>query len=161
MIKSSFSGFAIQLAATLCLIFPLLAATSPARADRCDELAQQLKAQIDGLTIGKEAVNQIELKHPAVTRAALGCTSRNITNEVFAVTDVRKPAPAFYDFVGRAAAQVFTIPLDDARNGAARCIKRIGLIRGYSVATRYRRLDIRCSWTKGETMVSISRERDS
>jgi hypothetical protein len=160
MTKSSFSGFFGRLAAFLCLVAPLLAA-APARADRCDELAQQLKAQIDGLTIGKAAVNQIELKHPAVSRAALGCASRNITNEVFAVTNARKPAPAFYDFVGRASAQVFTVPLDDARNGAARCLKRIGLIRGYSVATRYRRLDVRCSWNKGETMVSISREKDS
>lgn len=159
MTKSSYSGSATRLAAGLCLILPLFAA-APARADRCDDLAQQLKAGIEGLSIGKTGANQIELKHPAVTRAALGCPSRNVTNEVFAVTDARKPAPAFYDFVGRASAQVFTVPLDDARKGAMRCVKRIGLIRGYSIATRYRRLDIRCSWTKGETMVSISREKD-
>jgi hypothetical protein len=134
---------------------------SAARADACDDLAKQLQEQIDGLTVGAAALNQVELKHPAVKRAALGCPSRNITNEVFAVTDARKPAPAFYDFVAKAAAMVFTIPVDDIRNGTTRCVNRIGFLRGANIVTRYRRLDIRCSGSKTGTVVSISREKDS
>jgi hypothetical protein len=142
------------------LALPLVLGAGAAKADRCDDLAKQLANQIDGLAVTKAETNQIPLKHPAFRRAALGCASRNVTNEVFATTDARKPSAAFYDTIGRAAALVFTIPLDDARRGAERCVKQIGLIRGYSRATRYRALDVRCSWNKTETMVSISRQRD-
>lgn len=139
----------------------LLVLTAPAaRADACDDLARQLKGQIDGLTIGKTGVNLINLQHPSVKRASLGCASRNVTNEVFAATESRKPSDAFYDFVAQAAALVFTIPRNDALNGASRCIKRIGIFRGYTIATRYRQLDIRCTGGKTGTTVSISRERD-
>jgi hypothetical protein len=142
--------------------FGMLALAAPAaHADGCDDLARQLKGQIDGLTIGKPGVNLIELEHPAVQRASLGCASRNVTNEIFAATDSRKPSEAFYDFVARAAALVFTIPKSDALNGTTRCVKRIGIFRGYTIATRYRRLDIRCTGGKAGTTVSISREKDA
>jgi hypothetical protein len=139
----------------------LALAASAARADSCDDLAKQLKAQIDGLTIGETKVNMVSLQHPAVKRASLGCASRNITNEVYASTESRKPSDAFYDFVARAAALVFTIPKSDALNGATRCVKRIGFIRGYSIATRYRGLNVRCFGGKDGTTVSISREKDT
>lgn len=157
-----FSSFSPQrLLAAGFAVFGLLALAAPAaRADACDDLAKQLKGQIDGLAIGKTGANIINLQHPAVKRASLGCASRNVTNEVFAATESRKPSDAFYDFVARAAALVFTIPRNDALNGAARCIKRIGIFRGTTIATRYRRLDIRCTGGKTGTTVSISRERE-
>jgi hypothetical protein len=149
------------LAAGLAIAGTLTLSAPAARADACDDLAAQLKGQIDGLTVGKPGVNLIELKHPAVTRASLGCSSRNVTNEIFAATDSRKPSEAFYDVMARAAAIVFTIPKTDAMNGTRRCIRRIGIFRGYSIATRYRRLDIRCTGGKTGTTVSISREKDT
>ncbi len=157
-----FSPFAAArlFAVGVTLLGPLLLSATTARADACDDLARQLKGQIDGLSIGKTGANLITLQHPAVKRASLGCASRNVTNEVFAATESRKPSDAFYDFVARAAALVFTIPRSDALNGASRCIKRIGIFRGYTIATRYRRLDIRCTGGKTGTTVSISRERE-
>ena len=41
--------------------------------------------------------------------------------------------------------------------GATRCIKRMGLFRGDNVTTRYRRLDMRCTRTKTEASITISR----
>ena len=134
---------------------------SPARADRCDELAAQLARNISSLKVGKTAANAIALTHPATTSMRLGCASRNVTNEIFASTESKKPSPAFYDVVASAAALVFTIPKKDTLNGTTRCIKRIGLLRGYDIKTRYRRLDIHCTRTKAGTSVAISRERDS
>jgi hypothetical protein len=148
---------------TIALAIAALAAlwAAPARADSCEDIAGLLKSQIDGLAIGKPAANHIALAHPAVTRASLGCAARNVTNEVFLETDSRKPSQAFYDFAARAAAVVFTIPSDDIRRGVQRCVGRIGLLRGYDIATRYRRLDIRCSGSKTGTTVTISRSTDT
>lgn len=134
--------------------------SSPARADRCDDLAKQLAAQITGLKIGKTMAGVIYLEHPAVTQASLGCSSRNRTNDVFASTDKRKPAPEFYDFVATAAAQVFTIPKPDALKGAQRCVKRTNIIRGYNISSRYRRLDIHCTVAKIGVRITIAREKD-
>ena len=147
--------------ATLAVVLAIVTCAAPqARADACDDLAKQLKGQIDGLTVGKTVANAIELQHPALKRASLGCSSRNVTNEVFAATDARKPAPAFYDVVAGAAALVFTLPKGDLVTGTTRCIKRIGIFRGYTIATRYRGLDIRCTGGKTGTTVSISRQKD-
>ena len=137
-----------------------IAASSPARADRCDDLAKQLAAQITGLKIGKTMAGVIYLEHPAVTQASLGCSSRNRTNDVFASTDKRKPAPEFYDFVSTAAALVFTIPKPDALKGAQRCVKRTNIIRGYNISSRYRRLDIHCTVAKTGVRITMSREKD-
>jgi hypothetical protein len=41
--------------------------------------------------------------------------------------------------------------------GTSRCIKRIGILHGNDVSTRYRRLDMRCTRTKTETSIAISR----
>jgi hypothetical protein len=146
---------------------PLLAAMtltmsgiSPARADRCDDLAGQLKSQIEGLGVGKTAANVIYLSHPKAKQITLGCASRNLSNQLFAKADSRKPTPAFLDLVASAAAIIFTLPKDDMRKGATRCLKRMGIIYGNDVSTRYRRLDMRCARTKTEASITISRTRD-
>jgi hypothetical protein len=133
---------------------------SPARADRCDDLAGQLKSQIDGLTVGKTAANLIYLSHPQAKEITLGCAGRNYTNQLYAKADSRKPSAAFLNLVASAAAITFTLPKDDMLNGATRCIKRMGLFRGDDVATRYRRLDMHCTRTKTEASISISRGTD-
>src|SRR5471032_408663 len=117
---------------------------SPARADRCDDLAKQLKGQIDGLEVGKTAANLIYLSHPKAKEITLGCAGRNLANQLFAKSDSRKPPQAFLDLVASAAAIIFTLPKDEMLKGATRCITRMGLFRGDDVSTRYRRLDMRC-----------------
>ncbi|MGO9359896.1 MAG: hypothetical protein ACLP1D_19900 [Xanthobacteraceae bacterium] len=153
--------FGVKIAVAFAALIAALATASAARADACEELATLLKSQIDGLSTGKPAANHIELAHPAVTRASLGCASRNVTNEVYVSTVSLKPSDDFYDFAARAAAVVFTIPSDDVRRGVQRCVNRIGILRGHDIATRYRRLDIRCSAGKDGTAVTISRESDT
>lgn len=147
-----------MLAAALVLLAALGA--SPARADRCDDLAGQLKNQIDGLGVGKTAANMIYLSHPKAKEITLGCASRNVTNQLYAKADSRKPQPAFLDLVASAAAIIFTLPKDDMLKGASRCIKRMGIIHGDDVSTRYRRLDMRCVRTKTEASIAISRSTD-
>jgi hypothetical protein len=149
--------------ATLAAVVALLAAfsltalgTSPARADRCDDIAAQLKGQIDGLKVGITAANVIYLSHPAAKELSLGCRGRNYSNELYAKTG-RKPKPEFFDLVGRATAIVFTLPKDDALTGTTRCIKRMGLLRGDNIKMRYRRLDFECSRTRTEASIAITR----
>jgi hypothetical protein len=134
--------------------------TSSARADRCDDLAGQLKSQIDGLAVGKTAANLIYLSHPQAKEITLGCAGRNYTNQLYVKADSRKPSAAFLNLVASAAAITFTLPKDDMLSGATRCIKRMGLFRGDDVATRYRRLDMHCTRTKTEASISISRGTD-
>ena len=145
---------------SLLLLAALLSAPSLARADACDDLAAQLASQISGLTVGKTAAGVIYLSHPAVKRASLGCSSRNRENDIYALTDKKKPAPEFFDFVSSAAALVFSIPKLDALRGAQRCTGRIGIIRGYNIETRYRKLDILCDRADSGTGVTISRAKD-
>ncbi len=145
-------------AATLALLTALCA--SPARADRCDDLANQLKSQIDGLAVGRTAANLIYLSHPKAKEITLGCAARNVAYQLYAKSDVRKPKPAFIDLVASAAAIIFTLPKDDMVRGATRCIKRMGLLHGDDVATRYRRLDMRCVRTKTDASITISRSTD-
>jgi hypothetical protein len=151
------------LAATLALLATgalTLSPTSPARADRCDDLASQLKDQIDGLNVGKTAANVIYLSHPQAREITLGCASRNLSNQLFAKATSRKPAAAFVDLVASAAAIIFTLPKDDMRNGATRCIKRMGLFSGDDVSMRYRRLDMRCMRTRADASITMSRGAD-
>jgi hypothetical protein len=143
--------------ATLALLAAF--AATPARADRCDDLAGQLKNQIDGIRIGQTAANLIYLAHPNAREITLGCSGRNFSNQLFAKTD-RKPKPAFVDLIASAAAIVFTLPKDDMMRGATRCIKRMGFIHGDDVSTRYRRLDMRCTRTRTESTITISRSID-
>ncbi len=161
-LRRSFSG-STALAAALALLAAMaltVSGASPARADRCDDLAAQLKSQIDGLGVGRTAANLIYLSHPQAREITLGCASRNVTNQLFAKADSRKPQPAFLELVASAAAIIFTLPKDDMRSGATRCIKRMGLFRGDDVSTRYRRLDMRCARTKTEASITISRATD-
>ena len=46
------------------------------------------------------------------------------------------------------------------RKGATRCLRRMGIIYGNDVSTRYRRLDMRCARTKTDASITISRTRD-
>ena len=137
-----------------------VALASPARADRCDDIAAQLKGQIDGLKVGITAANVIYLSHPQAREITLGCRGRNYSNELYAKADSRKPKPEFFELVGSAAAIVFTVPKDDTLTGATRCIRRMGILRGDNVKMRYRRLDFECSRTKAEAAIAISRGKD-
>jgi hypothetical protein len=136
-----------------------LLAAAPAHADRCDDLANQLKNQIDGLRIGQTAAGVIYLAHPNAREITLGCSGKNVSNQLFAKAD-RKPSAAFVNLLASTAAIVFTLPRDDMQRGTARCIGRMGLFRGDDVTSRYRRLDMRCSRTKTESTITISRSRD-
>ena len=147
-------------AATVTLLAMIALGSSPARADRCDDLAGQLKGQIDGLSIGKTAANMIYLSHPAARQLRLGCASRSVTNELYATSDGRKPKPEFLDLVAKASAVIFTVPLDDTLKGATRCIKRLGILRGDDIKMRFRRLDMRCTRTKTDATITISRGKD-
>ena len=144
--------------AALALLTLLIA--SPARADRCDDIAAQLKGQIDGLKVGITAANTIYLSHPEARELSLGCSGRNYKNELYAKADSRKPKPAFLELVGSAAAIIFTLPKDDALTGARRCIGRMGLLRGDTIKMRYRRLAFECTRTKTEASIAISRGTD-
>ena len=134
--------------------------TSPALADRCDDLAGQLKGHIDGLAVGKTAANLIYLSHPQAKQITLGCAGRNYSNQLYAKSGSRKPKPAFVDLVASAAAIVFTLPKDDLLRGATRCVRRMGLLRGDKIKMRYRRLDMECTRTKTEASITISRGKD-
>ena len=147
-----------MLAATFALL--TLLAASPARADRCDDLANQLKSQVDGLKGGITAANIIYLSHPQARELSLGCAGRNYKNELYAKQDGRKPKPAFLDLVGTAAAIIFTLPKDDTLTGATRCMKRMGLLRGDTIKMRYRRLNFECNRTRTEASIAISRSTD-
>ena len=138
----------------------VLAAASPARADRCDELANQLAKQIDGMKVGRTVAGNIYLTHPAVKQASLGCSARNKQNEIYALSASRKPPKEFFEFIASATALVFTIPKGDALRGAQRCAGRIGFFRGKNIVTRYRKLDIRCAGSSDGTSVTVSRELD-
>jgi hypothetical protein len=145
------------LAAALVLLAAF--AISPARADRCDDLANQLKGQIDGMRVGQTAAGTIYLAHPNAREITLGCSGKNFSNQLFAKAD-RKPTAAYLDLIASAAAIVFTLPKDDMLKGTTRCVKRTGLIRGDDVSIRYRRLDMRCTRTKTESSITISRSLD-
>ena len=136
-----------------------LFAATPARADRCDDLAKELTNQIDGLRIGQTAAGVIYLAHPHAREITLGCSGKSYSNQLFAKAD-RKPSPAFIDLIASAGAMVFTLPKDDMQRGASRCIRRMGILHGDDVTTRYRRLDMRCVRTKTKSSITISRSKD-
>src|SRR5438874_1665908 len=64
------------------------------------------------------------------------------------------------NLVGSAAAVIFTLPKDDTMTGTARCLKRMGLLRGDKITMRYRRLDMECSRTKKDTSITVRRGLD-
>jgi hypothetical protein len=157
--KSTRNGGSTIAAAVFALL-ATLALASPARADGCEDIANQLKGQIDGLKVGITAARVVYLSHPDAKEMSLGCRGRDYSNELYAKADGRKPKPAFYDLVARAAAIVFTVPMDNTLKGATRCIKRMGIFRGDNVKIRYRRLDMVCNRTKTEAAIAISRRKD-
>ena len=145
------------LAATLALFTGLSA--SPARADRCEDIANQLKNGIDGLKVNFAARNTIYLTHRSAKELSLGCRGQNYSIEFYAKGD-RKPKPEFLSLVGATAAIVFTVPKDDTTTGTTRCLKRMGLLRGDKVSMRFRRLNLDCTRTKTEASIAITRGRD-
>ena len=114
---------------------------SPARADRCEDTAKELKNQIDGIKISVNTGNMIYLTHPAAKELSLGCRGRNYSVELYAKAD-RKPKPQFFDLIASAGAIIFTIPKPDALTGTSRCIKRMG----FSAATRFRCATAASTW---------------
>ncbi|MGC2780649.1 MAG: hypothetical protein WA418_33935 [Bradyrhizobium sp.] len=148
-------------AAAVCILAAAATAAValPARADRCDDLAKELKNGIDGVRIGQTAAGTVYLAHPKAREITLGCSSKNFSNQLFGKSD-RKPPPAFIDLMAGAAAIVFTLPKDDMQRGVTRCYRRLGLFRGDDVTSRYRRLDMRCVRTKTESSITITRSKD-
>ncbi len=149
------------LAAMLALLgaMALTVSASPARADRCDDLAAQLKGQIDGLKVGITAARVTYLSHPLAKELSLGCAGRKFSIELYAKGNSRKPKPEFLDFVAGAAALVFTVPKDEMLKGVSRCMSRMGIFRGDDVSMRYRRLDMNCTRTKTDAAIAISRDK--
>src|SRR6266478_6239222 len=90
-----FKAYALALLAAL-----TVTGASPALADRCDDIAGQLKNQIDGLQVGITAANVIYLSHPQARELSLGCSGRNYKNELYAKADGRNPKPGFFELVG-------------------------------------------------------------
>jgi hypothetical protein len=153
---STFATLVLLTAAAL-----IATGASPARAyQRCDDIADELKSQIDGLKVGITAGNTIYLSHPQASELSLGCSGRKFKNELYAKADGRKPKPAFLDLVGSAAAIIFSVTKDETLTGATRCINRMGLLRGDTVKMRYRRLDFECTRTRTESSVAVSRGTD-
>jgi hypothetical protein len=142
------------LAAALALLAPF--ATSPARADHCDDIAAQLASSIDGLKVNFKAANIIYLTHPAASELSLGCRGKEYANELYAKTG-RKIKPEFYELVASAAAVIFTLPKDDTTTGTSRCLKRMGFLRGDKIDMRYKRLDMECTRTKKDTAIVVRR----
>ena len=148
------AGLAVLAAASFLAI-----GASPARADRCDDIANQVKNGIDGIKINFKAANIVYLTHPAAKELSLGCRGADYSNELYAKGD-RKPKPEFFNLVGSAAAIVFTVPKDDTMKGATRCLKRMGLLRGDKVSMRFRRLNMDCTRTKTDASIAITRDKD-
>ena len=144
----------------LALVAGVSLAASPARADRCDDLARQLKDQVEGMSVGRTAANVVYLSHPSAKQIRLGCANRTIRNEFYAASDSRKPTPAFINLAATGAAIVFTVPKPDTLKGVSRCLGRMGIFRGDDIKMRYRRLDMRCTRTKTSATIAISRGND-
>ena len=133
--------------------------TSPARADRCGDIAKELKTQIDGLKISINTGNMIYLTHPAAKELSLGCRGRNYSVELYGKAD-RKPKPQFLELIAAAGAIVFTIPKPDVATGSSRCIRRMGILRGDKISMRFRRLNMECTRTKTEASIVVTRGKD-
>ena len=149
--------FAASLLAALALTVP---GATPARADRCEDIAKELKKQVDGIKIGITTGKTIYLSHPQARELSLGCRGANFSNELYAKADRRKPKPEFFELVASAGAIVFTISKPDVMTGSTRCIKRMGLLRGDRVKMRFRRLNMECTRTKTEAAIAITRGSD-
>ena len=140
-------------------VFAVLA-TSPARAGRCEDTANQLKEQIDGLKIGITAANIIYLSHPLAKEMSLGCANRKYSSELYVKAGSRKPKADFVALAASAAAIIFTLPRDDMFKGVSRCLSQMGFFRGDDINTSYRRLNMNCTRTKTEASIAITRAPD-
>ena len=149
----------IRFAALAALAFLATFASSPARADQCDDIAKQLAGGIDGLKVNFKAANIIYLTHPAAVELSLGCRGKEYSNELYAKGD-RKLKPEFLNLVGSAAAIIFTLPKDDTMTGTSRCLKRMGILRGNKITLRYKRLDMVCDRTRTEASIVVRRGLD-
>ena len=150
----------VLLAAALAVAVAVAAITSsPARADRCDDVAKQLAGQIDGVKVTLKARNIVYMTHPATKEFSIGCRGQNYSLELFAKTD-RKFKPEFLELVAKAGALVFTIPKPDVVTGSTRCMKRMGILRGDKVSMRFRRLNMECTRTKTEASIAVTRGKD-
>lgn len=158
--RTDFRKFTVLAAATLAAAALTLSGATPARADRCEDIAKELKAQVDGIKIGITTGKIIYLSHPAAKELSLGCRGANYSNELYAKADRRKPKPEFFQLVASAGAIVFTIPRPDVQTGSTRCINRMGLMRGDIVKMRFRRLNMECTRTKTEAAIAITRGKD-
>lgn len=134
-------------------------AASPASADRCDDSAKELAGQIDKLKVNFKARNIVYLTHPLAKELSVGCRGDKYSLELYAKGE-RKPTPEFISLVGAMAAIVFSVTKDDTTTGAARCLKRMGILRGDKVSMRFRRLSLECTRTKTEAGIAITRGKD-
>ena len=75
------------LAATLALLAVFSA--PPARADRCEDIAKELKGQIEGVKISVNTGRMIYLSHPAAKELSIGCRGSNYAIELYAKADRR------------------------------------------------------------------------
>jgi hypothetical protein len=157
--KSCFCFFGHSAVVAILVALSSVLLPQAARADRCDDVAKELKNGIEGIKIGQTAAGTVYLAHPKAREITLGCSSKNFSNQLFGKTD-RKPPPAFVELMASAAAIVFTLPKDDMVRGVNRCYRRLGIFRGDDVPSRYRRLDMRCARTKTESSITISRSKD-
>lgn len=153
------SGQSFRRVLLLAALALLALGASPARADRCDDLAKQLQGQIPGISVGRTAANLIYLSHPQAKELTLGCAGRSYSNQLYARANSRKPSAAFIDLVASATAVIFTLPKDDMLKGTRRCLRQLGLFH-HDVSNRYRRLDMRCTRTRHDVSIAISRSID-
>ncbi len=142
------------------LVGLIAVSASPARADRCEDIAKELRARVDGVRIGITTGKTIYLSHPQAREFSLGCRGANYSNELYVKADRRKPKSEFFQLVASAGAIVFTIPKPDVLTGSTRCINRMGLLRGDSVKMRFRRLNMECTRTRTEAAIAITRGSD-
>ncbi len=160
ILRPEFRKRTIFAALALAMLALPISGASPARADRCDDLAAQLASQIDGLKVGITAAKVIYLSHPQTREMSLGCSSRKFSNELYAKSTSRKPKPEFIDLAAGAAAIIFTLPKDEMVKGVSRCLSRMGIFHGDDVSIRYRRLDMNCQRTKTDASIAVSRSPD-
>ena len=149
----------IRSAALAALALFVAFSASAARADRCDDIAKQLAGAVDGLKVNFKAANIIYLTHPAATGIVAGLPRQGILHRALC-QDRSQDQTRVLDLVGSAAAVIFTLPKDDTMTGTARCLKRMGILRGDKITMRYRRLDMECTRTKKDTSIVVRRGLD-
>ena len=133
---------------------------SPARADRCDDVAKQLANQLDGLKVNFKAANIVYLTHPAAKELSLGCRGENYSIELYAKGDRRSRSRNSSTWSAPPPPSSSPSPKDDTTTGTTRCLKRMGILRGDKVSMRYRRLSMECTRTKTEASIAITRGKD-